>query len=330
MVEGLGADGFGEIANGGRTGEGDPIGVLGEDFAGTLCQAFGRDGSVGFHNFHLGPALAEGIGQDIAGDGGPRDQDSLAFHVMGCKSFEQSLRYILLRGDVHLEVEPFEGVARGRTDGTNEPPNAAEVPGALVEAFEKTFDAIDGGKDEEVVGLQPQECGIESFGVARLDFNDREFDDAGTEFGELGGECGRLLTGSGDDDLLAEEGKLFEPAETLAQLHNFADDDGGGGLHPLLVNQGGKRGEGSDEDFLIGPGTPADGHGRGVGVAAFFDDSGGDLSEMGQAHEDDEGLSSAHFGPVNAVHIMPGYKGDDGGVVSMGERDSGIGCDTQG
>ena len=174
-------------------------------------------------------------------------------------------------------MEPFEGVAGGRADGADPTANAAQVPGTLVEAFEETFDSIDGGEDEEVVSLQPQECGVQSFGVARLDFDDRKFDHAGTEFGELGGECGRLLTSSGDDDLLAEEGKLFEPAETLAQLHNFADDDGGGGLHPLLVNQGGKRGEGSDEDFLIGPGTPADGHGGGVGVAAFFDNAGGDL-----------------------------------------------------
>lgn len=105
-------------------------------------------------------------------------------------------------------MEPFESVAGGRADGADPAANAAQVPGALVEAFEETFDSIDGGEDEEVVRLQPQQCGVESCGVTRLDLNDRQFDDAGTEFGELGGERGGLLSGSGDDYLLAKEGKL--------------------------------------------------------------------------------------------------------------------------
>ena len=51
---------------------------------------------------------------------------------------------------------------------------------------------------------------------------------------------------------------------------------------------------------------------------------------MREAHENDEGLGSAHFGPVDAVHIMTGDKGDDGGVVAVSERDTGVGGDTQG
>ena len=82
-------------------------------------RSFGRDGAVGLHDVHARAAAGEFVGHEVAGDGGARQQDALAGQVVSGEGFQQAFGDVLLAHQVHLEVQRFDGGARGRADGAD-------------------------------------------------------------------------------------------------------------------------------------------------------------------------------------------------------------------
>ena len=73
--------------------------------------------------------------------------------------------------------------------------------------------------------------------VRGLNFDSGKFDNFRAEIVQERGKRARLLARARDDNALAEERQLFIPVQFLAQPHDLADDDGGGRLERVLVNQ---------------------------------------------------------------------------------------------
>src|SRR5581483_10156812 len=78
-------------------------------------------------------------------------------------------------------------------------------------------------------------------------------------------------------------------------------------------------------DALIGARGPTDGDGGRGWRAASGDEALGDLRAVHQAHKHDDGLRSADASPVDLIHLMPAYERDGRSMLTVSERDAGIG-----
>ena len=94
-------------------------GRLRQDFARLLREMLGRHGAVGLHHVHVRAAAGEFGGHQVARHGGARQQDALAGEIVRGEGFEQPFGDVLLAHQVHLEVQRFDGGARGRPDGAD-------------------------------------------------------------------------------------------------------------------------------------------------------------------------------------------------------------------
>ena len=132
-----------------------------QDFAYLLGEMLRRHGAVRLDDVHARAAAGEFGGHQVAGDGGARQQDALALQVVGGEGFQQTFGDVLLAHQVHLEMQGFDGGARGRPDGADFGAQLAQIARAGIEAVEEEAHAVGAGEDQPVVGVELGDGAVE-------------------------------------------------------------------------------------------------------------------------------------------------------------------------
>ena len=94
-------------------------GLRSEDGGGLRRSVLRHDGAVGFHDIDPRAAAGQFDRNDVAGDGGAREQYALPGQVVRLEGGEQALRDVLLAHEIDFEVQRLDGGARGRSDGAD-------------------------------------------------------------------------------------------------------------------------------------------------------------------------------------------------------------------
>lgn len=331
---------FGQVKAGvekfhrGGAGECDPIGTVFAEILGRTEEILGLgDGFVEADVIDDSAHFLESPGQVGVGFFGAEEADFGVFNAVvlgeGLGDFATNG---FGRGEVDLQMKFTELGGGGGADGGHfGAPDVAQVVELAEEEIKKGGDAVDAGKDEPVVGVEGKE-GIDKilFVVGKVTFNGGDFQDFGTERGELVNELGGLGARTGDDDALAEEGQALEPIELVAQRDDVADDGDSGGGDFGLRGELGDGGERAGDGFLAaGGGAMDDGNGGGRGHAVA-DEGGGPVGEVVRAHEDDFGagnfgnlLVAKGGGGIGRVAVAGEYR-EAGTVGAVREGDAGV------
>src|SRR5262245_42883488 len=98
-----------EILDGGRGGEGDPMGPLREYLRSSGGRVFGDRTAVSGDDIHDGAALAERIRKYFTGNLGARDKDALADDLVRSEGFEQAFGNKIAGSKVDVEMESLDG-----------------------------------------------------------------------------------------------------------------------------------------------------------------------------------------------------------------------------
>ena len=158
------------------------------------ARCSGRHGAVGLHDIHTGAAAGEFGGHQVAGDGGARKQDAFAGQIVRGEGFEQRFGDVLLAHQVHLDVQRFDGGARGGADGADLGAQFAQI----VQVVEEEAHSVGAGEDQPVVGVEFGDGAIERRGVGgRADFDGGQFDHSGAERAEMRRRARRPARGRG-------------------------------------------------------------------------------------------------------------------------------------
>ena len=106
--------------------------LLGERFAGLR-----HNGAVHLHHIDMGATASKLRWDQIACHRGAWQQNPLACQVFIGKRRQQTLRNVLLRSYIHLQVQLFDSPSSGRSDGAYAGAQAAQVEYRLVEKLEE-------------------------------------------------------------------------------------------------------------------------------------------------------------------------------------------------
>ena len=217
--------------DGGRAGEGDrvdlavqqaPVELLHDGRAGGIRRRAVRD-EIGDGRAAAGEILRDRVVQMI----GPDDEHALidqrsARRQRVADAFGAELRH----HDVGLDAAADEPIGRGRTDGADA--NAAERAEVARTARQRGEEAGDGRRrfeDHPVIAVERRRRAIDGFGIVRRrQAERRRLDRFRAEALERIHQLARLIGRSRDDDALAEERALVEPAQVIAEAGDLADD----------------------------------------------------------------------------------------------------------
>src|SRR5208283_1892485 len=130
-----------EVLDRGGTGEGDPVGLVGENFGGAGGSVVGHHGAVGLDHIHLRAAASEFDRNQVARHGGARQQDSLSAQVVIRESGDQSLGDILGAHQVHFQMQSFDSGAGGGADGADACAQRAPIKRGTIEPLDEASHA---------------------------------------------------------------------------------------------------------------------------------------------------------------------------------------------
>ena len=132
--------------------------------------------------------------------------------------FEQALGDVLLRHQVDLQVERFDGGASGGSDGADAGAQCAQVGVPGVEALDEKAHAVGAGEDQPVVRFAGRRWRGRAGGIrprGRISIVGSSIRRAPER--EPRRERARLLAGARHDDALAEQRQALVPVELFAQ-----------------------------------------------------------------------------------------------------------------
>ena len=318
------AGGVEEVGHGRGRGEGDVVGLQ-RGGAGVGVELLGH-GLVEGQHVDAGAALAQRVGEDVAGLGGAGDQR--AGDGDGRQRLDQRLGHRALGHDVGLDAVLAQGAGGARPDGGD----GAAVQGAGVhaggaQAFKEQAHAVGRGQADEVGA-------VEVGGVAGQgdDADGGRLDDLGAERAQPGGQAGGLRAGPRHGDAPAVQGAVLEPAQTLGQGGDGADDGDRGRAYCWLRSPR-RRWWPAWPSTVRWPGRVP----RSITAAGSSDarpalaQRVGDAGQGLDAHvEDERAREACQRLPVQhrlrlVGILVAGDEGDGAGGVAVGDGDAGVG-----
>jgi hypothetical protein len=196
-----------EVAGCRCAGEGDGVGVA-RFCSKHLLQCWNGLGrelvAVGFGDGDSRTGGGEGLGQNVAGFGSP-DEKKRSAGSLRQERLGERFADVLCGDEVDSEADGISGVQGGGANG-------GDVFGELREVEElrpavEGFDGVGAGEDKPVVGSKAGESSVKcGEGGGRNDLDGRDSHSGRPEGFELGGEIGRLVAGSGDEDAFIGQG----------------------------------------------------------------------------------------------------------------------------
>ena len=130
--------GLHEILHGGGTGEGDRSRArCAKTSRDAVAEAFGRHGAIGLHHIDVRAAPASSTGTRSRATAARGSRTRLPARSCGGEGLEQALGDVLLAHQIDLQVERFDGGARGRADGADLGAQRAQVGGGAVQRSRK-------------------------------------------------------------------------------------------------------------------------------------------------------------------------------------------------
>ena len=329
-----------EAVGGAAGGEHDHVDGARVEAAQQLGAAVGRGGArlVDGDDVHLAALGAEPLGQHLAGDQGPGDEDAGAAPGergaevgVGEDGVGEALAAELGGDDVGADAAGEERRRRPGPDGGDaRPPEGPGVAALGVELAEEVEDAVLAGEGDHVVAIERAGGGRDPRRIGRREEGDRrQLDGLGAAAAQELRGGGGLPGRPGDQDALAEERARVEPAQGAAERGHLADHDDGGAAE---ARRGGEAGDGVEPALhhgLLGARPPLDDRRRRRRIALpVADEAIADLGEAAHGHEDAD--RPPHRGELGEGELGARARGradegDAGGEVAVGERDPGVG-----
>ena len=176
---------------------------------------------------HERARLAQLVGEQIARDVRPRQQEALALDVAGrLERLDDRLGPELGRRQVDADAVTRDARGRRRPDGADADALQLAHVARGEQPLHEVLDAVGAREDDPVERRRVVAGAVERVGVlGRRDADRRRRDRLGAALLEHLDELARLLARPGDDDALAEERPIVEPAQVLAQPGDGADDE---------------------------------------------------------------------------------------------------------
>ncbi len=273
-----------EVRDGRRRRERDRVDLAGADARQHFRVGGGHDGAV--HGEHVDGVTGPGqtLGQDVARNLGPGEQDPCLGRIGHREPVEQRLRHEALGHEVGADAASRERARGSRADrGDAHGAERARVETRRCEpALEERVDTVRGGEDDPRVARQVGELEVD-----RVERDRGEFQHLGAQVLEPHPQFARLLTSARHHDPAAEQRPLLEPREV--ERSHVADDDRRWGLDSDLGN--GRECRASRA--LLRAGSPVHRSDRGLGRAAAIDERARDVGQATGTHEDDERSTGA-------------------------------------
>jgi len=199
---------FGEVADAGGAGEGGGIEAGLEGFGKEFAGAIRQDSLVGVDYGHKSARLGEGVGDDVASDLGPGEQDFLADDG-GTEGRDDAFGVVVLGDDGDAKT----GFARSFRGGAADGGDAEQLDFGYVDLEECTagsdgLDGVGAGEYKPMEAVKLAQGVVEGVeGVGRPDLEDGDFNGDGAERFEAIAQFAGLLDGASDEYPPVGQGK---------------------------------------------------------------------------------------------------------------------------
>ena len=110
-------------------------------------------------------------------------------------------RHVFLRNYIHFQPMLFDGVFGGRADrGNFQVAQVISVEPKIPQPPPESFDSVDAGEDEPIIGGEILKCSVQLSVRARFAyFDERDFEHLRAEITQAGGESAGLVPSTTDD-----------------------------------------------------------------------------------------------------------------------------------
>ena len=215
------------LAHGRGGGEGDVVGALGR--LDRLRVGLLADRLVEGDDVDLGAALAQRVGEHVAGLGGAGDEHAAALDLDLGERLDQRLGDEALGDDVGGDPVLGEGArrCRGRSRRRSRRRARGRRGPRAGQRLEQQPDAVGAGQADQRVGRRSRRprrrtSSLSIRGSIRIAGSSTT---SAPSAAQRRGEAARLGAGAGDDDAAAVQRAALEPGERLAPRGDRADDD---------------------------------------------------------------------------------------------------------